>query len=382
MHCLDVDIGREEFADGIQRCVDVDEAQFVFDEGNRKVLVFHNNGDTHDDYVVASKGFKSKPPSILVIAGVTAPRILNPTTCGRNGEKAEFDPFKKGVVFCRRVRGASKYKRSTANHAAGSIKYEKIMINGRVYRWMMAGGKKSMMAFLEKYYDFAPDDRERCTDEGVPKSVWGNKSKVPSLTDFSKDYEPPTPEGWGRAHAVGHHAPYWYRERARATPRGPEVGTGGSTWDHPGTISDRGIYVQQDSAGGHGFDNFHGGEETFHQVLLERNLAQKGITLICQPKNSPSLNMCDGGFWNSIKADVSKKMLTVEYDKNHPSRSTAMIEQKLWEAVKESVENFEAKKLWNIACQKQATAKRIIELNGESVLMEPHTGIRKEWGTF
>jgi hypothetical protein len=52
---------------------------------------------------------KSNPPSILIFAAVTCPRLLNPTTCMEEG--ARFDPCRKGIIQVRRVRGEDVYKR-------------------------------------------------------------------------------------------------------------------------------------------------------------------------------------------------------------------------------------------------------------------------------
>jgi len=58
----------------------------------------------------------------------------------------------------------------------------------------------------------------------------------------------------------------------------------------------------------------------------------------------------------------------------------ALIQQKMWEIVKEVVSEYDPAKLFSIAVQKQVLFLECIRLRGASILKEPHIGIREFWG--
>jgi hypothetical protein len=96
-----------------------------------------------------------------------------------------------------------------------------------------------------------------------------------------------------------------------------------------------------------------------------------------QPRNSPEFNMLDLGFWNSLKATVRQRTHEIQAIKN-PTQS--LIQQRMWEIVKEVVTEYDPHKLFSIAVQKQVLMEECIRLEGASITKEPHLGIRQFWG--
>ena len=75
----------------------------------------------------------------------------------------------------------------------------------------------------------------------------------------------------------------------------------------PIQVHGRLVRIQQDNAGGHGFNNFKGGRPTEPQRRMVEHMRARGYLVYRQPRNSPEFNMLDLGFWNSIKQAVRQR---------------------------------------------------------------------------
>jgi len=106
-------------------------------------------------------------------------------------------------------------------------------------------------------------------------------------------------------------------------------------------------------------------------------MKERGYIVFSQPRNSPELNMLDLGFWNSIKAAVRRRTHEIQ---SLPNPTHGLIQQKMWEIVKQVVEEYDPAKLFSIAVQKQVLMEECIRLNGGPIVKEPHIGIRQFWG--
>ena len=131
---------------------------------------------------------------------------------------------------------------------------------------------------------------------------------------------------------------------------------------------ERGIRIQQDNAGGHGpkSDGF--------KKLIEK-YENAGIAIDLQSPCSPELNMCDLGFWWMLKAAITRRCSEIP-DKG--TKSEKEIQEVLWKIAQEEWDNLNPINLLIIAEQKKRMFEKVVELNGGSILMEPHTGIRKK----
>jgi len=137
------------------------------------------------------------------------------------------------------------------------------------------------------------------------------------------------------------------------------------------------VRVQQDNAGGHGFNNLQGGKPTKAQLRMVETMRGRGYCVHSQPRNSPEFNMLDLGFWNSIKTAVRQRTHEIQV---LPNPTHGLIQQKLWEIVKQVAKEYDPNKLFSIAIQKQVLMEECIRLNGGPIVKEPHIGIRQFWG--
>lgn len=62
-------------------------------------------------------------------------------------------------------------------------------------------------------------------------------------------------------------------------------------------------------------------------------------------------------------------------------KNRSLIQSEMWALVKRFVDEFEPRKLFNIAVQKHALMQKCIELEGKEIPKDPHYNIRKHWGT-
>ena len=320
---------REWFARALETVVDVDEMYLVYSIGNGKLYFFPEDLETlgAKEKIIVQHEWKQNPPKILIFGAVTAPQLLNPRTSHLEG--AKFDVLKRGIIQIRRIRSVSKYQRKTANHLKGDLKFADCTVSGPVYEYVMTG-QNGLAGFLDKYYGM--------NDDGIRTSAWG----VPiELT------ENPTLEASSKFIST--------------------------TSSKPTEL----IRIQQDRAGGHGFNNLQAGKPTEYQLRMVRTMRERGYLVYNQPRNSPELNMLDLGFWNSVKRAVRKQSYVI---RDSDPNSESMIQSKLWEIVKSVVADYDAERLFAIAVQKQVMMQQCIETKGGVVRYEMHSGIRSFWG--
>ena len=136
--------------------------------------------------------------------------------------------------------------------------------------------------------------------------------------------------------------------------------------------------VQQDNAGGHGFNNFQGGVATGDQKRMVEFMGERGLEVFSQPRNSPFCNLNDLGFFNSMKAYMRGKSHTIT---KPTGKNRSLIQSEMWALVKRFVGEFEPHKLFNIAVQKHALMQKCIDLEGKEIKKDPHHNIRNKWGT-
>jgi len=87
--------------------------------------------------------------------------------------------------------------------------------------------------------------------------------------------------------------------------------------------------------------------------------------------------MLDLGFWNSLKVAIRQRTSEIQA----LARPThALIQQKMWEIVKQAVNGYDPEKLFSIAIQKQVLMEECVRLKGGSITKEPHIGVRQFWG--
>jgi len=312
--------------------------------------------DKHDEAdeqrSVVMDEWKKNPPKILVFGAITAPRLLNPRTSHLEG--AKFDETRRGIVQLRRIRAVSKYQRKTKQHQRHDLKFSDCTIDGAVYEYMMTG-PNGLAEFLDRY--FANDvDRE---EEQVRTTAWG----IPlELTSNERKRKPGAASAISTTFAV---AP---------VPGNMNVPSSSSS-SQPQQQSL--IRVQQDNAGGHGFNNLQGGKPTETQVRMVGTMKGRGYSVYSQPGNSPEFNMLDLGFWNSLKAAVRQRTHEIQA---LPNPTHALIQQKMREIVKRTVNEYDPSKLFSIAVQKQVLMEECIRLNGGTITKEPHVGVRQFWG--
>ena len=60
----------------------------------------------------------------------------------------------------------------------------------------------------------------------------------------------------------------------------------------------------------------------------------------------------------------------------------SLVRSEMWGLIKRFVDEFEPRKLFNIAVQKHALMQRCIELEDKEIRKEHHRGIRKQLGTY
>jgi len=162
---------KAQTAEYLQTNVDVDESWIVFHPGTG-VIRCENYEDLAkmEEQVYPGDRFKKSPPKILVIAGVTAPRLLNPETCDTDG--AEFDEKQRGVVFLARFASAKPVLRASKKHAAGSTKIVSTTCSGATYEYLMTG-PHGLVTYMDKYYasDRELDDGIRVCDRPIPYGI-------------------------------------------------------------------------------------------------------------------------------------------------------------------------------------------------------------------
>lgn len=209
--------------------------------------------------------------------------MLNPRTSHLEG--AKFDATRKGIVQIRRIRTVSKYQRSTKQHQRHDLKFSDCTVNGAVYEYMMTG-PNGLADALEKYYNHDEDvdedeDQNRTTAWGIPIELTSEQqSKKGATLSFSLAAT----------------------ESATSAPN-PDLPL---------------IRVQQDNAGGHGFNNRQVGKPTENQRRMVETMKKRGYCVYSQPRNSPEFNMLDLGFWNSLKVAIRQRTSEIQSWQDQP----------------------------------------------------------------
>ena len=121
------------------------------------------------------------------------------------------------------------------------------------------------------------------------------------------------------------------------------------------------------------------GSTTGDQKRMVDFMGERGLEVFCQPRNSPFTNMNDLGFFNSMKAYMRGKGREIT---KPTGKNRSLIQSEMWGLVKRFVEEFEPRKLFNIAVQKHTLMQKCIDLEGKEIPKDPHHSIRKQWGTY
>jgi hypothetical protein len=265
------------------------------------------------------------PPKIFLIALVVKPMLVE-----IEGAGIFIHPQFDGKIALGRVRGVTKYKRSGQGFRAGDQKFENVTINGARYKQIfeMEGGFLDM---IDLYLN--PDIRP--VNHSTAKVI---------LIDLDEE------------------------ERLEKNPELNE-----SRWaaEPMETI----FTLQEDGAPGHGYDNIHNKPTSVHEDLVH-NASTVGVKFVKQSRHSPETNANDLGIWCVLKTSVEHRWSEIPpFD----GRNQNAVEAGIWKIVKEEWDNMDPRKIFMIFEQRRVMLRRIIDLNGESITVEPHTGLRKKW---
>lgn len=132
------------------------------------------------------------------------------------------------------------------------------------------------------------------------------------------------------------------------------------------------MFVQQ---GGHGFAQGRIPSEV--QKSMVKEMRELGVEVYCQPPNSPEFNLCDLALFWSLKSTMRSHSdeLGVSTRDNK-----SFIQSVMWTTLRQVVEHFDARALFNASMQREMLLLQAIESNGDKV-KEKHWKIRKQWGT-
>ena len=137
--------------------------------------------------------------------------------------------------------------------------------------------------------------------------------------------------------------------------------------------------IQEDGAPGHGYNNRQSGKPTEVHNELASRLEDNGLELIKQPKLSPSTNPLDIGVWNMIKSKLDARMSEVPMQLGGNQNE---IQAAMWTIIKQEAALLPARNFFNVWVQRQANLKAIHKAEGGHIGQQPHTGIRKKYGTW
>jgi hypothetical protein len=137
------------------------------------------------------------------------------------------------------------------------------------------------------------------------------------------------------------------------------------------------VRFQEDGAPGHGHNNRNQREPTIiHDEMVQMG-KEMDIEVFKQPHNSPDSNPLDLGIWFALQSKVRQ----IEIDE--PDRvDDAYTESQIWAAVKQAWQELASRTIWNCWMVKDEILKEFRRTRGQSVVLEPHTGVRKRWGTY
>lgn len=138
------------------------------------------------------------------------------------------------------------------------------------------------------------------------------------------------------------------------------------------------IFIQEDGAGGHGFNNRAGGKPSDVHIKLENACKARGFEMRKQPANSPDFNLLDLGVWWSLKASVRQRLHEI---KVVTKASEGFVRDEIWKFFIDAAEKFPYERLWNIAKAHETNLAEVIRAKGAHLVKQPHAGIRKTFGT-
>ena len=274
---------------------------------------------------------------MIFLFGITAcPRLINPETCATDG--AEFDLHRNGLVALFQVRGVSLRQRNDQWGKKGDPMYCRANMDGLLYRYLYEceGG---VLDCMEAYDDGLPvETRIRVINVPVIKSGSG----------VSTDAE---------------------EVRRQLQLRNNNREKGGFDFKQ----------IQEDGAPGHGYNNRQSGKPTEVHNELASRLEDNGLELIKQPKLSPATNPLDIGVWNMLKSKLDARMSEVPMQQGGNQNE---IQAAMWTIIKQEAALLPARNFFNVWVQRQANLKAIHKAEGGHIGQQPHTGIRKKYGTW
>lgn len=134
------------------------------------------------------------------------------------------------------------------------------------------------------------------------------------------------------------------------------------------------MYLQQDSAGGHGLAGATASEE---QLQMQKDMAAGGVVMFQQPCHSPETNLNDLGFNRTLQAYVRSNRLQLGKPQKNREKH---IESGIWDLVVKAIREYESKKLFTIAVMRTVILHDMVKAEGKAV-RETHNGIRNYWNT-
>jgi hypothetical protein len=137
------------------------------------------------------------------------------------------------------------------------------------------------------------------------------------------------------------------------------------------------VTLQEDGAPPHGKITRNTAELVGTHERLECAAKELSIDLVRQPPNSPELNACDLGVWRSLKSKVkAKNLLDISWKHVHEAQD------RLWAAIREAWDDVESKSIFNVFEVRTEIARQLVANEGGVLVKEPHSDIRKKWGTY
>ncbi len=268
-------------------------------------------------------------PKIFLFGSVTKPRTI------MQEGKMYLDPNFDGRILLARVRGVKRRKRNRLRNGeivnrAGDPMYEPVTIDGYRYK-QICETQNGLFDSMINYYE-TPD-----------KSLSGTTSREINI-DLDKESE----------------------YNAQVDRLACAI---------PATNYQPHLYIaQEDGAPGHGYNNRKGGIGNLVHKSIVHAAALRRIRLLKQSRHSPEVNYCDLGLWNLLKKAVENRSHEIP---EYSGKNAAIIEDAIWNCVKDTWDNLDCTLLYYIAMQRRAILELIIEQEGKSIVKEPHTGIRK-----
>lgn len=278
-----------------------------------------------DNHVIREFSGSGHPPQIFLFGAVSKPRTI--TIEGKVFIHPDFD----GKVFLARIRGKKKRKQRRGNHAKGSLRFENITINGPRYKEIFETDNGYLTAI-----------RHYLNPELRPP---GYCSARVLCVDLDRENELES-----------------MRERGEPMPP--------ARWNAPALETT--TVVQEDGAPGHGYDNRNNRGTAVHDDLVH-NCASLGIKLIKQSRLSPEINNMDLGVWNIIKSSIENRSTEIPV---WNGRNADAIESATWRIAKEEWLAMDPRKLLIISEQRRVMLNEMKRVEGKSIAVEPHTGLR------